>query len=448
MNTPHQERLAGPPSIADGTDRFRRSWITWVVRSVILAAAALFSHRASQYAPPDIFKDSRDYLAQASQSTASGFFLGRGEGIRHPRPPGYPLLLKVLGNNPSRIRVFQRALHLSCWLYLACALQAFCQNRVAGWLCFLSGMAMSCSLNLSTVQSHVLTESCVFSLTALAAAMAIHLHRSPTTLRLGGFCAILVALAVIRDAHSWMALYLGLAMILLFAVRAAMGIGRECMAKQLACLSVLVLASGLSIHASDRAGRWIFPLQNNFEARVLSSPTSVAWFVVHGMPSQTEPAAEKNDLKAWVRDHGKPLYARFLLQSSDFFLGDPIRDLPSLMGFCMVMGRPDDWQTLPNARWEWNPRTAWAFWFAGGLACGVLALAMRNAPRVAPIIALALSLSATMVLYLIAWHGDSIELGRHTSHAMLQVKIILLVLACQSLDAMAGVSRARSRACT
>lgn len=434
----------------------RRSHSFWILTiAYVVLFALLLALRLSLRQPSssDHWSDPADYLRQALWPiTTLNFWAGK-------RVFGFPLLLKIFGNHEPSVIAAQFALATLGWT--VCGLGIASHIRTLWLRPVVFALIVSFSLTRDVVQWDFMlfSESLATSLFALQIGLWCLLIRA---YEIGAARwqqrGLLIALALVmplwsfvRDTNAYMLLGVGaiLALVLMLRWRrlpdrgAFVGLAALCVATFL-----------LQNWTADHGKRWQFPLVNVLGQRILVDEQRTAFFAAHGMPTDElvmryrdnyahshGNAVFRDDNMAYFRDwldaKGKSTYMRWLLSDPLTAMREPFTDYKTI--FRPPLGVYADQAGLKFPAWELT-LTGWLYIRAPEqVAMGVVALliAMGAAAwrfgRTVWLVPVSLALLIYPMMFLI-WHGDAIEVGRHSFLVSMLLRFVFWTLACFMVD--------------
>jgi hypothetical protein len=392
--------------------------------------------------PLKILPDSDVYLGIAAKPIFSTDFLAAG------RPPFVPLVFKLLGRNLAAIRWFQIALSVFAWSFLAWSILRFRLGGRWAWGGAIGFLMLSLVGFVAQWEAAVLAESISLSLFVLVVGLGHHVVERPATGRVVAFIAVLSAWVLSRDANAYEALMLGAVLCPLVIVA-----DRRRRASLLVIVGVtFVLFAGASW--SVNAGkRWVFPALNVLGQRILVSPEAARYFVDRGMPSPPALAeragkfASADDwafykdprlesFRQWWFGHGKGTFTKYLLTHPSYLATGPARDHQVLTSPDVSYYAPDAYRFVlvsSSSRLlpPWAVAAAWILVVAG-LGVVLIRRQSRRAVYWPGLICLIL----TVPLAILVWHGDAMELERHSVQTAAQLRVGLCLGALAIADAL------------
>ncbi len=400
---------------------------------LVIVAVAVISTLPSMLTTPKLDYDSASYLGRVTLT---------GE-----RLPVVPLLYALLRRDLVAIVVVQALVGALCWGYLA--YQALLvTRRPACYVAFVGVLVLSCTDYVTHWYSAILSDSLSLSLLALLlGSLASWLAHRGSLLRV-----VVVALlwAGTRDTNGYVLLVcgvVGLVLVLLSHRRPA----------ELVAAGVAI-AGGVAVIASTDAGSlWQQPFFHVVTERVLVSPSMTAFFAAHGMP--VTPAlrhlagpydlASDNALhhspalagfRAWMGQAGGRTYLEYAAlhpgwvlsgtfgahqelnyRQLDFYGGTPAHPVvPAAVRGLLLTYRQTILLTLT------------------GLAAVVLVVRRRALGGLRRAVGWWGAVVLTGYLGLVlAWVGDSWEIGRHSVGPTVQVAVGLVFVLSLALGAVA-----------
>lgn len=387
-----------------------------------------------------------------------GFWFGE-------RPFTIPLVYKALGLtsetrlNPDqvhRVTQFQLSFAIAAWGLLAASVGWATSTNWHRATALVLVLAFASTLDIAQWDRILLSESISTSLFALLIAGWItgvrlwgFTRRPPRSIwlivYLAGMTVVTVLFSFTRDANAYL---LGTGSILLAVTTITRRVWRERL-RSIAVFLSLVMA--LTFVFQDRTivlgQRWLGPFLNVFSARILPVDKFVRFFEERGLPadaitqemylgrsvllSQLNENQEGRRLKDWIELNGRSAYIQFLISRPVQTLGKPL-----LRALSMVSPDSSEYR-LPQ-----RPDPVWAQAISGvffprsmeilALLVIVSVVALVLAPQrhgAEPLLFAAIGLLVLAYpLALLVWHGDAIELERHSYQLALQVRLAAWLL--------------------
>lgn len=412
---------------------------------------------------PLTWQDTEDFAAMAEAPWSSRSLWA---GIR---PPGVPVLLRLVGGDWSRYVALQAALAVACWTALAASVATVVRGR-GRWVAAAAVVALATTTPVTMWERSVLSESPALSLLALTVAAGLQVARSPGRWTVLGTVAAGAAWLAVRDSHAAVALAGGAAALVAAAgawVRArrtgrdAGPGGAPARAWPLAALGAAALAlGGLAMAGAARGDRDAFPTRNVYAVRILPYPERVRWFADHGMPQaehflgpdRRAPYVERGrapvvavpdgdpELEPWLRwvaSEGRTALLRYMATHPGYLLAEPFRSperaFNNADGDRGFYAAPDTVRA-PLVDRLLAPSTPVV------LAVGALLLGWGLGLRrwTPALVTGAAGVALAAVHGLVAWHGDGMETARHLVVPALQLRVGVLLLAVGLLPAPPG----------
>jgi hypothetical protein len=438
---------------------WRRSRVipSWLIYAGIFAAYAALRLSLFQPTRNDIWTDTQDYLRMARWPLLSlSFWAGA-------RPVGTLLIYKLLGADIQRIIYFQVLLALSCWGLLGLAVARSIRTPWLRWIALSCVLLFSFSSDIAQWDFIVLSESITGSLFALLIGLGLWtlgvLRGSATPVRKRLMLGLLIAVAALwslmRDANAYFVLGLAglLALGLLFrSVR-----GHPAVRQYLVLIAALVAIFVVQDRSANVYGRWRYPLIDVIGKRILVDDERTAFFAAHGMPIDGKVMRYRGKygeaygnaifrdpdmeyFRQWMTERGKLTYMLFLLSHPREALAEPLNNLNVLLR--PPVGYFGEKAGVSFPPWVLQLSTAIyprpiALLLALVGALALLATALTARGRARPewaIPAILLLLAYPMIL--VVWHGDSMDVGRHSYLNAVQIRLAGWLLLLFVADAL------------
>jgi len=377
------------------------------------------------------------------------------------RPPLVPLLWKATGTNLS-FSVVQTLVAIGAWTYLAATAALLVRP---GWHRLVAGTAVLVFASCWEVTEwnwNILSDSLAVSATAVICAAAISLVGRYTLTRALVLVAACLVFVLDRDQAIWAIVPVGVVLAGWGAVRLVRhrgdrsGPGRVLLVLGLSLCAVAAVAE-LGAATSHRN---VVNMVDVFDVRVFPFPDRVHWFAVHGMPQGHEidaaaaaaaataraPGAAKvvglpldaaafRPLHHWFATSAQERYVEFLVTHPAYFWTAPF-GRPELT-FNNAGGNLAGYGSLvdPNPHYPANhalPLLPRIFFPSQGVVsvlavCGAVVFVLRRG-RARYLGVLGALVATGLWSMLVAWHGDGMEVARHTLEGMVQVRVAVLIL--------------------
>ena len=393
--------------------------------------------------------DSQIYIAAAKAPIWSTKFLATPYG----GPFLFPLLAKLCLRNLRAIVLVQSAIAVGAWLFLAHTIACKLRAPAARWVAVIALLLLALSPSVLLWNATISTESLSVSLLCIAIALWIRLVGGSTKrLDFAAFTAVLVALACTRDTNAYL-------LVVVFAISVLVAFARRDLRRRCAVIAaVCAIASVGSIAASNHAGRWYNPLNETISIRLLGSPMATRYLVAHGMPLDANvrrlhaphmypflrhdllSAPRYKPYRTWALNRGQATYTSFLLTHPAWDLSQPFDDrdrllAPRLRGYGRLFhDEPRGVFNIVGA--IGNPASPLLTEVWIGLAALAAVALWRCASRPNRRLLLAIGVVAMLVVphYLLVWHGDALEIDRHSLTAAVQLRLVLWIVTAIELQ--------------
>lgn len=396
--------------------------------------------------------DSTLYLAAARAPVWSR------ELLAGPGPFVFLLLVKASARDIQAVVAVQTILYISAWIWLAAAARAVLRTRGAQVVTFCGLLALATAPRLVVWNVTIATESVATAVACALVASALDLSRRADARRVLVFLAMLALFGFTRDTN---ALVLGVVVVVAGVVGWRVP-ARRAVALGVAGTAVVVAASAMALSGQAEPPRWLHPVNENITFRVVGDPDAERWFVERGMPLddslRTLPdefflrARELRDgpefeaLRDWTREHGRDTYVRWLASRPVELVTDPWQArhrvvLPDVVGYSIFpRNAPPGVYAVVGA--VGLPPVVWLGELLLLATAGALALlaATRRAPAGVLLVA-ATTLVIGVAGFAAAYHGDALEIDRHSLTAAVQLRIAMWLTVGLVVDAVCARSR-------
>ncbi|MFH1478102.1 MAG: hypothetical protein ABIH24_11530 [Verrucomicrobiota bacterium] len=388
------------------------------------------------------------------------------------KPPLAALCYKILKIHPQTIITFQIIFALLCWGLLAWTVA---QAITTPWLkppAYTLVLLFGLSTDIIPWDFMILSESLSISFFALLTAMTFRLLNKWHPAKLVAVIITGGMWAFCRETNAWLLLSLAIVIGVIGSLhrerRVACFVLASCWLAFFAAnsLSAKLGAQPWTVPATStdaafelppRMGqRWVFPFLNVLTQRILPDPAKVKWFADQGMPVTTDLmhlagqwgagnnfAAYRLDslqsLRAWLLNHGRSVYVKYLVVNWRATILAPCRNIKSLLsaetgeplppGFVPIL---PSWLSagiyLPPVFPFWP-------WIAGLTAFAGLGFACWNRRRLwwVPLGLLLLSYPHALLV----WHGDAMSVERHALLLQIQVRLAFWIILLFVVDLFA-----------
>ena len=286
---------------------------------------------------------------------------------------------------------------------------------------------------------------------------------------LGGICVVALLWGGMRDSNSYVLVMIAVVIVLIMLVRIpltrlgfASRLPRFLLVSFVALCIFFVTTFALMDASREQAPRWrwVFPLHNVIGTRILPDPEYVAYFSDHGMPvgpalyERTGKYANADDnaffndprleeFRLWTNRSGRTTYIRFLLSHPLYLITAPALEFPDIflkdMGW-FFSGHYKILRPYPRITIRLNDRLAAAAAYLLLVGYGVtISLIfflyryklLHGSPWLAvPLVMILLSIPHLWL----CWHGDAMEVRRHSLTAIIQAWLGFTLLYVYLLD--------------
>jgi hypothetical protein len=412
------------------------------------------------------FRDTASYAAAAELPlTSLQFWAGE-------RPFTLPLLFKLMGVNsqnyktlPSMTAVAAAQAWISVlgWAILGLTIARRLRRRWLGPLAFGLVLAFSLVYDISKWDRMMLSESLSFSFLALLLAGWMWLLELPAEGRKSLKSYLLVAAVVVisvlysftRDSNPYFVL-IGAAVFAAAALFRRFKLSRFFTLLYLGAAILLLFAQNASINTGNR---WQVFIYDHLAYRIIPNPAALDYFARAGLPVtdqllqiptlrgyvyqallMQDPAMEP--VRQWVNAYGKQTYAGYLLANLRTTLRAPLIRADVLLNGTLQYGDPDHTQLFPafpaSLRGLTNvlfPILPLPYYAAAYVVLFTLLgwAVLRGWASSAWWVAGAILVSMYPLMFL-NWHGDPMEIERHALQAAIQFRLVFWLLLLLALD--------------
>ena len=388
---------------------------------------------------PGWWNDTGAYDEVSQRSLTSGRFW------MAERPPGVPLVMKLVGDPPS-YRFMYVNIGAACvaWGWLAEELvRALGAVRLRAVAVGVAVIGLSFASEVILWDSQVLSESLAISLlvgVVAAVLEVLRLRSLPSVLQL---LVVAWLWALLRDTNA----------VTLLVLAAVAGVcvwrfGALVVPRRVAAVAVvgLLAVAGWSMTSAWVGHRDLVPLADVFAARILGYEDRVDWFADHGMPQRDEileagrgigPDSDPRTLELgrhdpkwaewwrWLRADGKATWVRFIVEHPTYLFAEPLKDPERTYNNSGLTGYAGEMRVVPFADE--------VFWLPMPLVVvglGALSAAqLRHRRRPPPVVAVAWTLAGAAALAgFMTWHTGGMETGRHLLVSAFEARLALVLL--------------------
>jgi hypothetical protein len=421
----------------DGIRPIQKGGIFYIVGYLFYISYRIVIFR--QLVSPAISPDTPSFISVSMLSLLDpGFWDGA-------KPFLYPLLIKILGHNLEIVPIVQLLISIAAWGFLAYAFSSHFNNLKFKVLSFTIILLFSTNVLLDPWDAAIMSESLSFSLMALLIGLWLYYikHETwPVT------CALILVSCFwifVRDTNAWIGLAISGSLFSIWLLRKSPQV--------LSMSSILLFAfvlnyflGGLIVNMDQR---WVIPLLNVVEKRILKNPERVDFFEAHRMPVTPALMAMKDQdynghnnafynapelasFRDWLLSDGRKTYILFLLHDPNYLLTRPFADVgylnedenndiyqPALFSYPLLPSWINEIVLINMV-----PREL----VLGSFVIAGIALAFLFIRRNGFWLILTLTILLVYPHLVVAWQGDSAGLSRHTLLANLQLRLVIWML--------------------
>jgi hypothetical protein len=346
------------------------------------------------------------------------------------KPFGYPLVLKIFGQNQGAVVWMQLAVSVASWLFLAAVAARCVKGRNASYGVVATILAFSCTWPVAQWDALLLTESPSISMLAILLGLACLTIARPTARLIGSLVLAALVFSSLRDANGAIAAVV----VLLVAIASLKPRGLRTTAYLVAGAAACVLL----VTVTTAPSRWEVLIADQIDKRVMLDPTALAYFRAHGMPTRPDlssvlyentrtPTVSFNPAVSFRRDprlraflpwflqHGNATYRSYLIDHPAASLGVPTRRFPLILSdAALAHYRAPGFRTPPNVLEHFFYPSNGKHLILIELCLGALAALglSRRVFRREWMLPLGLMLSA-LPLAILVWDGEPSEVPRH-----------------------------------
>jgi hypothetical protein len=346
------------------------------------------------------------------------------------KPFGYPLVLKIFGQNLGAVVWMQLAVSVASWLFLAAVAARCAKGRIASYGVVATVLAFSCTWPIAQWDALLLTESQSISLFAILIGLAYLSITKPTAPIIVSLVGTALVFSSLRDANGAIA-----AVVVLLVAVASLKPRRL---RTTAYLVAGVACCVLLVTVTAAPGRWEILIADQIDKRVMLDPTALAYFRAHGMPTRPDLSAvlyentrtptvpfnpavslrrdpRLRGFLPWFLKHGNATYRSYLIDNPAASLGVPTRRFPLILSdAALAHYRAPGFRTPPNVLEHFFYPSNGKHLILIELCLGALA-ALGFSRRIFTrqwVLPLGLMLSA-LPLAILVWDGEPSEVPRH-----------------------------------
>ena len=365
------------------------------------------------------------------------------------RPPVYPMLIKLVGNDEARVVWLQIVLVALLWLLAAWLLREALDSTPARVAAVVVVLTFSLTEPLVAFTLTVLTESLSAALAAVLTALVMRAWRAPNRRSVGIAVAVGWLWVALRYTNAYELVYAGgllcfAALLILWRGDDAARVKR---AAATAGVGVVTAAAILLTYPSMSSGYWTGPFHDITIFRVLPDPEMKAFFVDHGLPQVDRLEQYRNlplfsynqqDINRdptmkpyvdWVYSDGRATYAQWIGRHPAWAVTSPFDDLGETVGDhrlgAFALGKLDHVPDgmlgrvlFPGSKYVLVP---------GLVLVGAALWALRRRlDRRHGALAACCAIGIAQIWF--SWLGDPNEIARHALSASTHARVAWLVL--------------------
>jgi hypothetical protein len=343
-----------------------------------------------------------------------------------------PLFFKIVPTAESRI-VVQLVLSIAAWLVLAAVVGRAIRTKWLRFAAVLVVLGLSTTTEVVLWDALLLSESITFALAALLVAAWLSFVRAPRRSAVAAILVVSVLWSFARDTNAYVLAAVAI-LVALTAIRPSQRRLKAVLAVGCAAIAALTYAS------ADVGKRWVQPMEDIVNHRVIPSPPLERYFQAHGLRPGTNWVAS-----GWLERRSRSVYVDYLVSHPGYALAGPFhgrqqvpystaRNVASLLDPELAI-----YNDNASSRFLPLPRATNDVFFPRGVAllCVliVVALALTGLARL-PVVALVPLglLVTTYPHFLVVWHQSGLEVDRHALEASLLLRVALFLLLLFALD--------------
>ena len=380
-----------------------------------------------------------------------------------PGPFGFLVLMKLVARNLRALVMVQTLLSIVAWCALAMSVRSAMTTATARLVGFAGVLLTGLAPAFAMWEVATGTESLAITVAVVALALGIRLAVRIDNRTVVAFVAAMVVAAFTHDIDAIIAGGLGLVALGAIVVPRWRHLHLR---RLLASALVLLSAAGAETALSNAGRRWYWPVAETLTLRIAASPDGYRWLVAHGMPDDgavralqanyflTYPGFQDNApayraLRHWLDAKGRSSYTNYLVSHPKFVLTEPRHSLadqftPNVAPIATAQHIGAD----PVMRWLGAvglPGFRGTLWWA--IAAGACFLAAFTDPAARKRRRLGLTIAAIALIVvphaLAVFHGDYLELARHSLTLAVQARVVVWIATAFALDVL--VMRCRGR---
>ena len=368
------------------------------------------------------------------------------------RPIGYPTFIKIMHSNPNLVAGMQSLFYMGSWVFFSIYIYNKSKNKIFGLISAIGILYITIQPDMSLWTHHLLTESLTFTLLAW---ILIFLHEfilSSKKVYLYLLLFVLLYYSTIRDVNAFYTITFIVTFIVLYLYK-------YFHKRTLFVATILVLSALLfSTYSANNSGttyltkRWTFSFFNLTGFRFLPNEEVLTYMKKNGMVENDALLRKKNiwasrkddkglgwyndpeleQFRRWAMSSGKSVYTKFLITHPSYTFGSiysnykTIFHIDSNLKPYYLKGYKTDsifsYSTIKNI-------TFYTYLSALIILIFLLSLILRKNifnKNTVPFLTLLIPI---WLLTIITYHGDAMEVSRHTLIVPILLKVTLFMIA-------------------
>jgi len=375
------------------------------------------------------------------------------------RPVGYPIFIKFLDSNPNLVIAVQSLIYMLSWSFFAIYIFTRAKNKLFGLLSAITILFIVIQPSVSAWTHHVLTESLTFTLLSWIFLFLYEFLITRKKIFIYSLLLILVIYSTIRDVSSYYVVTFIIIFLVLFVYKY--------ISKYTFIIATAILLLSFSFsdytanHCQDTvsdktltfkyedkviAHRWLFPYLNLVGHRFLTNSKLLDYMKNEGMPINDTLLKKKNiwaspqwysdpklkDFREWVARSGKEKYTKFLITNPSYTFGKLYENRHQIFHY---NEKETTWYYLKGYKTNniftyTNIGNITLYKYLSILLVIILLLSFilkRNIFNANTITMLCLLIPIGL-LTILTYHGDAMNVFRHTLIIPFLIKITLFML--------------------
>jgi len=375
------------------------------------------------------------------------------------RPVGYPIFIKILDSNPNLVVAVQSLIYMLSWSFFAIYIFMRAKNKLFGLFSAVTILLIVIQPSVSAWTHHVLSESLTFTLLSWIFLFLYEFLISKKRIYLYSLILILVIYSTIRDVSSYYVATFTIVFLVLYLYKY---INKYTF---IIATTILLLSFSFSDYTANHcqdtvsdktltfkyedkiiAHRWLFPYLNLVGHRFLTNSKLLNYMKNEGMPINDALLKKKHiwaspqwysdpklkDFRNWVAKSGKAKYAKFLITNPSYTFGELYQNRHQVFHY---NEKETTWYYLKGYKTDniftyTNIKNITFYKYLFILLIIIILLSFilkRNVFNVKTITLLCLLIPIGL-LSILTYHGDAMNVFRHTLIIPFLIKITLFML--------------------